>query len=77
MGLHGVGIFGCSSANQKGAKRHQCPKCGQWWVEGSHNGHNLGGCPLACPECGKLNWGKKLIGQCPDCGYDLLGEKKQ
>lgn len=73
MGLHGKGIFGCSSANQKGAIRNQCPKCGQWWVKGSYNRHNPDGdCPLACPKCDSLNYGQNLIGKCPDCGYDLL-----
>jgi len=72
---HGEGIFGMSSANIKGAKRHKCDKCGEWWVEGSHNSHNLGGCPYECPKCGKLNWGRDEIGKCPDCGYDILEEE--
>lgn len=40
MRLHGAGIWGCSSANRKGAKRIKCPVCGEWFVKGSRNRHN-------------------------------------
>jgi len=74
MRLHGAGIFGISAANQKGAERHKCPDCGEWWVKGSHNNHNPDGeCPNKCPKCKGVNF-PPGVWVCPDCGYDPLAE---
>ena len=49
MGLHGSGVWGLSPANQKGAIRKKCKRCGKWYYPESWSAWRHDSCKPEIP----------------------------